>query len=331
MSRRLGVTCLLAVGCSSLQAAPAGSLTPPREVVFRGMCDASGAVEIAGDLFVVADDEENILRVYDAGRGGPPLFGIDVSRALELQPRGKKARMPELDLEAGTRLGDRAYWITSHGRSSSAKPREERLRFFATSIPERGAPLRLIGRAYATLLDDLIADPRMARFDLAAAATRAPKDPGGLNLEGMTATPAGTLLLGFRNPIPGGRALLVELMNPAAVVEARERARLGPPILLDLGGLGVRALSWWRGRYLVVAGPYGSGAVSRLFRWDGRAAVASALDIDLAGYNPEGTFTPEAGDEVLLLSDDGSIELGGVACKKADPAARRFRGLWVRP
>src|SRR3954470_5180846 len=107
------MTCLAVVfiaGCRSAgapAAAPSASADPDL-VEFQGMCDASGAVPLGGDRFAVADDEDNVLRVYDAGRGGPPLHAVDISAALPL-PHKKKT--PETDLEAATRLGDLALWI----------------------------------------------------------------------------------------------------------------------------------------------------------------------------------------------------------------------------
>lgn len=314
-----------------------GALLPEREairqrvVVFEGMCDASGAVELSERLLVVADDEDNVLRTYDVERGGPPLSSVDVSPALGLPLRGKKRpRAPELDLEAATRQGDRAYWLTSHGRNSEGRLRPERYRFFATKVAREG--VRPMGRPYERLLDDLLAEPRLAPFRLEEAAARAPKEPGGLNIEGLTATPTGELLLAFRNPIPEGRALLVPLRNAGEMVEGKEevRARFGTPVLLDLGGNGVRSLSWWRGRYLIVGGPYASGGTSRLYEWDGKGQP-KLLPIDLGGFNPEGFFTPESRDEILLLSDDGERAVDGVPCKKLkDPSKKRFRGIWLR-
>jgi len=309
---------------------PGVAPTGAREVVFEGMCDASDAVEISATRFVVADDEDNLLRVYDAERGGPPLAAVDVSVAVGLVPEGKKQKMPELDLEAASRIGDRAYWLTSHGRDSKARNQPSRFRFFATTVPSDGAPLTVVGTPYETLLADLLADPRLAGFGLAAASELPPKAAGGLNLEGMTSTPQGTLLLGFRNPVPGGRALLVELLDPGALI-AGGPARFGELFQLALDGDGVRALTWWRGRYLVIAGGFGSGGTSRMLTWD-RASPPVALPIDLTGYNPEGAFTPEDRDEIMLLSDDGERVIDGRPCKKLkDPAQRRFRGLWIDP
>lgn len=323
--------------CLALLPACAHTATPeehalPSVVVFEGMCDASGAIALSDRLIVVADDEDNVLRTYDVERGGPPITSTDISSALGLPLRGKKRpAAPEVDLEAGTRIGERAYWLTSHGRNASGKLRPERLRFFATTASPEG--VSLVGSAYERLLGDLLAAPELEDFALGQAATLPPKEEGGLNIEGLTATPNGELLMAFRNPVPGGRALVVPIRNPAALVEGGDAvaAELGAPMLLDLGGYGVRSLSWWRGRYLIMAGHYTSGQTSRLYEWSGDGQPQQ-LRVDLAGFNPEGFFTPDERDEILLLSDDGEQEIDGVACKRLrDPAKKRFRGLWVRP
>jgi hypothetical protein len=304
-------------------------------VVFTGMCDASGAVALSDRRFVVADDEDNVLRVYDVEQGGAPLGGTDVSHGLKLPLKKKKKKpgsvpvAPEADIEAATRLGDRAYFMTSHGRNSSGKLKPERLRFFATTAPEDG-DIEVIGEPYDGLLADLLAEPRLGSFELAKAAELAPKAPGGLNLEGMTERKEGGVWLGFRNPIPEGRALLVPLLNPEELITGK-KARFGDPVKLDLGGLGVRSLSSHRDRYLIVAGPFDQGATSRLFTWDGGAKVEPLDRVSLAGFNPEGFFTPEGRDHIMLLSDDGGVSIDGTDCKRLkDPAAKRFRGLWVR-
>jgi hypothetical protein len=57
-------------------AGEAASITPSAEaredgtVVFEGTCDASGAVPLDARRFAVADDENNVIRIYDAERGG---------------------------------------------------------------------------------------------------------------------------------------------------------------------------------------------------------------------------------------------------------------------
>jgi hypothetical protein len=315
-------------------AAPAGRL-----VTFEGMCDASGAVAIDATRFAVADDEDNILRIYDAVAGGRPLEAVDLSPALPLKKPKKKPKpvrpgkkSPESDLEAATRLGDEAYWLTSHGRNSKGKLLQARFLFFATTVPHPGRPLAVVGKPYVSLLPDLVALESLRAIDLASASERAPKEAGGLNIEGLTAMADGKgMYVGFRNPVPGGKALLVPLLNPRETVRGAA-ARLGQPLFLDLGGQGIRGLSWWRGRYLIIAGHHADGGQSRLYRWDGRASSpAPVADADLGGLNPEGFFTPESRDEILLLSDDGGVDVGGTACKDlTDAAGKRFRGRWLR-
>jgi hypothetical protein len=294
-------------------------------VTFEGACDASGGVPLDASKFVVADDEDNFLRLYDADKGGVPLRLLNVSPLLEL-----RKKHPESDLEAGTRIGDDAYWLTSHGRNKKGKPKPERQFFFGTVVPAMEGELQLIGQPYRTLQEDLVAAAELAPFNLKHAATLAPKEPGGFNIEGMTATPNDQVLLGFRSPVPEGLALLLTLENPREVLTGA-RPKFGEPLRLDFGGLGVRGLSWWRGKYLIVAGPPADGP-SRLYSWVGPGHAPEALSVDLSDYNPEGFFTPETRDEILLLSDDGTRLLEGQECKSLkDPAQKRFRGVWLEP
>jgi hypothetical protein len=319
---------LVLAGCGLGRAAP----SVPGLVTFEGTCDASGAVPLDARRFAVADDENNVLRIYDAERGGPPLAETDLTPGLRGAGEKKKKAKKEADLEAATRLGDLALWISSHARSKKGKEKPERSRFFATTLPgANGGAIALEGAPYYALARDLAADPRLQALGIPAALERAPQDPGGFNLEGMTSTPDdAAVLLGFRNPVPQGRALIVPLENPRALL-AGERARFGEPVLLALGGLGVRSLSSWRGQYLIAAGAFGEGGErSKLFRWKGLGAAAEALKTELHDLNPEGFFTPEARDSIMVLSDDGARAIDGERCKDLEDASKkRFRGLWI--
>jgi hypothetical protein len=324
------ITLALLSGCDGMRGV-SGDKTCNRAPVFRGMCDASGAVALDGQRFAVADDEDNVLRVYDAACPGAPISSVDLSGALGLLGR-KHPR--EADIEAATRLGDRALWLSSHGRNSQGKARPERFRFFATNTPRHAEPLRLVGQPYAGLLEDLVAAPALARFDLLHAAELPPKSPGGLNIEGLAAAQSGSAVwIGFRNPVPEGRALLVSLQNPLEVLLSRAPARVGAAITLDLGGLSIRAILLWRGNYLIAAGPAaaGSGERSQLYRWDG-AGAPQHITADLSDFNPEAIVGFEPREQLLLLSDDGERKQNGQRCKDLiDPSQREFRGRWLAP
>lgn len=294
-------------------------------IVFEGACDPSGAVPLDGRTFAVADDEDNILRIYDADKGGPPIRTIDLGAHLELEDRDD-----ESDLEGATRIDDLAFWITSHARKKSGKLDEARRLFFASRLPLSGTAIEIVGEPYRDLHAALIAAPQLADLELAAAARLPPDQIGGFNIEGLTATPSGALLVGFRNPVPAGLALIVPIENPTDIPWGAQ-PKLGEPIRLDLRGLGVRGLSRWHGQYLIVAGPIADGPTA-VFSWRGPGHPPRLILDDLDGLNPEAFFTPEDRDQILLLSDDGTVEIGGRECKRLkDPAQKRFRALRVRP
>tara|TARA_R110002073_G_scaffold140253_2_gene290694 strand:- start:68028 stop:68972 length:945 start_codon:yes stop_codon:yes gene_type:complete len=293
-------------------------------VTFTGTCDASGAVPLEGNRFALADDEDNLIRIYESEKGGAPLAVVALA--------GIENSGGEMDLEAATRIGDDAIWLASHSRSKSGKEKPKRLNMFVSTAPTVHTPLELVASPQGTLLDDFIAEPALAEFTLAHAASLAPKTPGALNIEGMTARPDGGVFIGFRNPVPDGKALIVGVANPLEAAKGLARAKVDAVHRLDLGeGRGVRGLSVWRGRYLLLGGTPADTAVTKLFTWDGVSEEATAVDVDLADFNPEAFYTPEHQDLILVISDDGLTMRDGLPCKKLkDPASKQFRGIWVR-
>lgn len=297
---------------------------------FTGACDASAAVALDHDLFVVANDEDNILRVYSRSRPGPPVSQFDFTGFLRPEKKTE-----ESDLEGAAQVGDRIYWITSHGRNAKGKERETRHRFFATTATvTNGVPqLRSIGRFYSDLLDDLLADARLAKFDLRHAAELAPKSPGALNIEGLATAPEGHLVIGFRNPVPQGKALLVPLLNPEDLI-AGKPARFGEALTLDLGGLGIRSLAYFRDRYLIIAGSTSGGGESRLYHWVPGQAPKVVPAPEIRGLNPEAVSFHKDGQasELFVVSDDGTTRVGNQDCKKVkNPNLRKFRAVYLLP
>ena len=201
-SGEAGVLRRLAAAATGCLAALFGSVAQAQEPMrYRGLCDASAAVALDAQHFVVANDEDNILRIYR--RGEPVPRGT-------LALAGFLGAEKESDLEGAAMLGQRIYWIASHGRNASAKQRAERYRFFATEVDSSHAPplLRPVATAHVTLLAQLIEAPSLQAWRLADAARLAPEASGGLNIEGLADTPQGGLLIGFRNPVREGKALL---------------------------------------------------------------------------------------------------------------------------
>lgn len=190
-----------------------------------------------------------------------------------------------------------------------------------------------VGKHYTNLVADLSREPKLARFRLGEAAKLAPKAPGGFNIEALTDAPQGTLLIGFRNPIPERRALLVPLVNPNEVLTG-QTPKFGEPILLDLGGLGLRGIgSTGRGYYLM-AGPADTEAECRLFFWEGGRSVPRPISgVQFPGINPEGICFHDADGraDFLVLSDDGTRMVNGKDCKSLPESQRQFRAYRLIP
>lgn len=299
-------------------------------LVYSGAMDGSAAVAIDSQFFANASDEDSVIRIYRRERGGEPVQTIDLSSFLEVDPRS-----PETDIEAAVRIGNRAYWITSHGRNRNGKERPGRQRFFATDIStnEHGFQLSPVGKPYKNLLADLIAADQLKRFNLAAAADRPPKSSGGLSIEGLAATPDKHLLIGFRNPIPKGRALLVPLLNPDEVIEGKH-ARFGTPVQLDLNGLGIRDIVSWQGEFIIIAGPADGGGQCKLFRWAGGSSTPKPIKhVSLKGLNPEAIviYQDKGLREFQLLSDDSTEQNDFAGSVSATNATKQFRSIWIAP
>jgi hypothetical protein len=352
--------------------APAASAAPAVQV-YSGMSDASGAVALDANTFLTVDDERNILCAYRRDQSGKPISVIDLDPLLGA--RSKKGKPPEeADFEGMATLGGKVYLIGSHGRTHTGKWRQSRMCFVAVTVEMKAGVVTVtpFGTVRRDLMTELLADPRTARLGLAAALGSpaahtedlAPKK-GGLNIEGLGAMADGKgLLIGFRNPLVAGKAILVALTNPAAVVAEGAKPVFGEPILLPLPvwkegkriDAGVRSIEWSPrvGAYLISAGPADERKVFAIYKWSGKPSDAPVLlEQATRAVAAVEHFTPEAiiiyphSDRFQLLSDDGSrrvqvagaddclpgeFQAGWTENKSLkDLAKRTFRSLWLEP
>jgi hypothetical protein len=177
----------------------------------------------------------------------------------------------------------------------------------------------------------MAADPKLRDLGLHAALNLekkkvqrlAPKEEG-FNIEGLSETREGdALLIGLRNPRPLGKALIVPLRNPDAVIMRRAKPDFGAPILLELSvhvagtrrPLGIRSIAFSprHDGYLIAAGPHDGGRMFAMFQWTGRPEDApqplrSATDAitRLADFTPEAIVVHGGTDQIQVFSDDGS-------------------------
>jgi Protein of unknown function (DUF3616) len=346
---------LAAVSTQTRQRSPHPEATPALPVAerYRGMCDASAAIALDDFHFVAANDERNIVHIYRRGIE-MPVDEIDLEAFLDTPLKsGEDAVSPdekgrpvhkESDIEGAARIGDRIYWISSHGRTRKGKPSPERARFFATRIETDAGKTRLvpIGTPYRRLRDDLFEAANLAALALTEAygppdeksKEHAPEADAGFNIEALAEGLNGELLIGFRNPRPGGKALIIPLLNPGELIEGIGPARFGEAILLDLAGRGLRSLEKIETSWLLAAGPHGDvqpGSPQPPFivrRWDRASATLTDPAFDLPDTaRVEAIFTWPDG-AVTLLSDDGDASDGGTPCKeRPNSADRSFAAL----
>ncbi len=329
----------------------------PNAGTTKGSSDASTAIALPDNFMIVADDEANVLRVYPRGGGA-------AVKEWSYELEGPKLAK-ELDLEAGTRIGDTLYFTGSNSnKKDGADAAADRSHLFAVKVSGTGAATAFDYVGQFSLLEaQLIAwdtgnlhglGVNHFGFAVSAAAGIVPERVDGFSIEGMTSAPGDTALwLGFRAPQTGtqvrAKALIVPLQNYAALMAGTTtQATFGAPIELELGGRGIRSIDKGTdGKYLIVAGPAGAAVpeVDRnfaLFAWDGNpnsAPVELSNDLDALRKETGGSFesTVEvpgpvtAGTQVQLLLDNGDTKWDGKTASKDLPAAdQKFDGFVVR-
>jgi hypothetical protein len=315
-------------------AASDASVTPETTRFHTGSSDASTVIELDSDYMLVADDEDEVIRLYDRDESGLPLTRFDLRGSLNVT--GDK----EVDIEASTSVGNRIYWIGSHSNDKdNGKDRPNRKRIFSTDLNGVGVntTLNFVGR-YEFLEDDLVAwDVNNGHglganyFGLQASAAYGtlPEANDGFNIEGLVMAPGSstTAYVAFRAPLTDtvtrDQALIVPVENFTTIVDTTAGSGstdFGAPIQLDLGGRGIRSIDRnSKGQYLIVAGPTGSDTspdAFRLYTWIGEATDApEPLNPSLAGLRPEAAILPDDlndfNSQIQLLSDNGEVDWYG--------------------
>lgn len=335
-------------GSSSGGAGGAGVIIDTTPGVYRETCDGSAGVFIDHDHFLDANDENQVLRLYARGQDAGPVQTFEISTDIGV------AGSDEADVEGAARVGDRVYWVTSHGRDKNGIVEAPRYRFFATDLSGVVPNVQLTVVGYSdTVLEEMIdaaswvtpnaevialLDDR-SQLGTPTVPDLAPK-VNGIAIEGLAAVPTPThperLLIGFRNPMVQSKAIVVSLLDPDAVVTQQSNPSFDEAILLDLGGFGVRAMAYssFHGAVLLISGPIGDSAGPfKLYKWTGDATEQPVHVQDLvvpADSAPEAIIVFPDSKYIQVLIDQGSSQIDGDDCKDAPIGDQRFVDLIVK-
>jgi hypothetical protein len=256
---------------------------------YKGLCEASAAVRLDENHFVVASDDSETLQIYERGKTtpvGPPFTHEDVT-----------------DIEAAARIGDTIFWLTSHSLNRDHEDKKKRKVFFATKV-KAGPSLEASGVVYrdmrAKVASILGEDENKIIHDF--------------NIEGLAATPKGGLIVGLRGPLTKNtdKAQLVEIGDPFPLVglERPPGVSVGDDkkFELHLDGRGVRSIDRvgsGKHQYLIVAGSVEDhGKPPALYWWDGTGEAEPGPSAPLEGMTPEALIAWND-HEVQILGDNG--------------------------
>ena len=226
---------------------------------------------------------------------------------------------------------DGIWWAGSHGLDSDADPAPNRELLFKTNIPAAASD-NIALRAGPFSLSDVINQSIQQAAEAGEFSTLAPKK-GGINIEGMSVTGDGDLLVALRSPLSKGMvgdALVLQMAFDDGKFE------LAASYQLDLNDRGIRDLVTSDNGYLLIAGDIDSGGEFSIFEWKPQGKISKLLDLP-ADFNAEALI--DMGDRWLVLSDDGKVERRkDKSCDKLlkkNPARNSdriyFRGLVFSP
>ncbi|MBR4379352.1 MAG: DUF3616 domain-containing protein [Prevotella sp.] len=266
-------------------AASDASKSPKQTTWLQGSCDASAMADVGGGCFYVADDENNILRLYNSQLSGMPLRTVNAE--------GFANGSEEYDVEGATVSDDgkTIYWITSLANSKKGKEKPYRNRAFTTKINGSGAEATLTSGAYSEKFRDAMikfGDDNGWNFTASAsyANSMIPKRIDGFNVEGLTLKTDGNgaAYIGFRAPCVPKKGVTPTSSNRKyavmATVENFEQIfsgsgksstapQVGAPVLFDFGGLGIRSIERVGDYYVIIAGLFEGGGTPKVYLWDG--------------------------------------------------------------
>jgi hypothetical protein len=296
------------------------------------LSEVSGAVNIGGDRVVLVADEGYQVRVVSSAeetfKAGDAASFDHSMRPAASQTDGAKGVVDDIEDVAWDASRQAVFVLTSHSRSR----KQDKVPDARADKPQRHKLARLLlndGVGESTHQEVDILEEALRQFPFVKEAMQRPHEAGGdhgtFNAEGLAFDKkTGELLIGLRSPTLRHQgkpcAVVLRLKNPHELFDDKSALpRFDPePVYLDLGGLGIRCMTYdlKRNGFWVVAGNSADpDAVtdlphSALWFWkpSDREQPLRRTQADLLGLNNvEGVCLLKRDGEsgLLLLSDDG--------------------------
>ena len=98
-----------------------------------GATDGSAAIALDANFMLVANDENEVIGLYDRTQSGLPIktFNFATDLAFPEKP-------PEMDIEDAVQVGSRIYWMGSHSNDSGGEDEPTRETIFSTDVSGTG-------------------------------------------------------------------------------------------------------------------------------------------------------------------------------------------------
>lgn len=316
------------------------STTDVADYYHTGFADASAAIAIDSNYVFVADDETNLISLYNRKASGAAIYSFDAGAHVSLEESDG-----EIDIEAAfisPTNPNRIYWLSSQGNSKKGNVKADRDRVFATDIVGIGAnaTLSFVGY-YKGLRSKVIAWGDANGYNLtdAAADGEIPKEIDGYNIEGAEMAPDGTTLyIGFRAPYVNtstrNKALICPLKNFETWFNGGSVSgspTFNTPIELNLGTRGIRDMRKnASNQYIIIAGSYDATDNFALYSWNGNSATAPVnLNVNLTNLKPEAIAEVPAslasGFQIQLISDVGGDDIYNEGAEQKDNATPVYK------
>jgi len=266
---------------------------------FYNVFEPSGAATMPDGKVMIVEDEGNAkaLKLLEIENNGKVSEIGNVYLRKKLKKVFKKSIE---DLEAIAADGKHVYAITSHSLSKSNKSKSAREKFMMFEYADGTIEKFHI---YANLKQDLInAFPDIFKKGMFFRTS--------LNIEGLAIDAKG-VLIGFRSPTVGSKALLIGLKNPKKVLSMQEEPQFSKPILLNLNGLGIRDITYdkeRKGYWIIAGGSNNREQKFELWFWDKAhnklSAIKNQPDI---GYGEGITIVKMLGGKpaLFIVEDNG--------------------------